>query len=57
MRTVWYFKGKKTTKKALVLAFGRKRVDTMYKEARNDFMRDPNLASDYANGVSVRFIF
>ena len=50
MRTSFYLDGKKTTRKAILALVGDSRLKKMLAEAKEDFMRDPQLELSYYLG-------
>lgn len=55
MKTIWYYQGKKTTKKNLEAVFGKERVAYMLEQAKETYMQDPYIEISFANGVAVEF--
>ena len=45
MKTTFYFKNKKTTKKALVEQFGKETIDEIVKEAKETYREDPYICN------------
>jgi hypothetical protein len=59
MKTTLYLDGKKTTRKAVKEMVGEERLKRMLAEAKEDFLEDPDIATDYFLGrfgmLSIRF--
>jgi hypothetical protein len=59
MKTVFYIDGRKTTRKAVRELVGEERLKQMLAEAKEDFLEDPCIATDYHLGrygmLSIRF--
>jgi hypothetical protein len=59
MKTVFYIDGRKTTRKAVKEMVGEERLKRMLAEAREDFLEDPGIETDYHLGcygmLSIRF--
>lgn len=57
MQTVWYYRGKKTSKKNLEAMFGKDRVAWMLEQAKETYKQDPYIENSFANGVTIEFKF
>lgn len=57
MKTTWYYRGKKTTKKNLEAMFGKERVAYMFEQAKEAYRQDPLIENSFANGVAIEFTF
>lgn len=59
MKTVFYIDGRKTTRKAVRELVGEERLKQMLAEAKEDFLEDSCIATDYHLGrygmLSIRF--
>lgn len=59
MKTILYLDGKKTTRKEVRDLVGEDRLKRMLAEAKEDFLEDPCIATDYHLGrfgmLSIRF--
>ena len=59
MKIRFYIDGRKTTRKAVRDLVGEDRLKRMLAEAKEDFLEDPGIATDYHLGrfgmLSIRF--
>lgn len=55
MKTNYYLKGKKITKKAAVEFLGETKFKARLKEATQTFKDDPNVENSWADGFMIEF--
>ncbi|MCD8049774.1 MAG: hypothetical protein LUG52_09335 [Clostridia bacterium] len=53
MRTIYYLKGKRITKKALTEMIGAEEVKRLTKEAKESFFRDPLVQQSFYIGYGM----
>lgn len=55
MKTKYYLKGKKITKKAAIELLGETRFKARMEEAKQTFKDDPNVENSWADGFMIEF--
>ena len=55
MRTQWYYRGKKVSKKEVERMFGTVSTANMLASAKQTYMYDPLIENSFANGVLIKF--
>jgi len=55
MKTVFYFKGKKISKKKAEEIIGKERLFKRIKEAKETFMEDPYILNEWMDGLVIEF--
>lgn len=55
MKTRFYLKGKKISKKKAIELIGKERLEARIKDAYETFMEDPYIVHEWMDGMEIRF--